>query len=515
MDTTTIGVRIGALAFVCAACGGAGPADEPAPTASDEARAAGGEARAEATPPAEGAEETRSPASDPRIAEAIRWELRADPAVGADRVAVEVEDGIATLRGSAPHLRMVDRAVDRARMIWGVRGVVSLVHVDERDRSDPAIAAAVRNALLIDPAAEAAELSVSVQDGELTLGGTVGSYAERRHAERTARAVSGVRAVDNMIEVASTTDRPDEEILADVEASLRADRWIDEWLLSARVEDGVVELDGVQPTAWAAERARRAAHVMGTEDVAASIRVEPFMAREMRRPPAGYQYPDDETIHRWVQRAIDRDPRVFRAEMDVDFVAPSATVILQGIVQSMDAMDAAEETALNVRGVREVDNRLVVDADPDDAHLSARIRRAFETHPAIQDASIEAVVDDGHVTLDGSVDALYTKLAAEDAVRRIPGVTGVDNTIDAPAPIPTAGMDDYVLRQQIRNRLRFHPYVDGAGIDVDVTDGSAVLTGTVDDWRSERSAIEAAYAAGATRVIDGLGIERGPHRRAP
>ena len=61
--------------------------------------------------------------------------------------------------------------------------------------------AAVRARLGADPALRGQPISVSAAGGTVTLRGTVATSAQRAEAERTARAVAGVGAVNNQLKV--------------------------------------------------------------------------------------------------------------------------------------------------------------------------------------------------------------------------------------------------------------------------------------------------------------------------
>ena len=67
--------------------------------------------------------------------------------------------------------------------------------------SDTALAAEVRSRIAADAALGAEALQVSVQGGTVTLRGLVRSGAERSGAERLARMVVGVAAVNNLLKV--------------------------------------------------------------------------------------------------------------------------------------------------------------------------------------------------------------------------------------------------------------------------------------------------------------------------
>ncbi|MDE2219878.1 MAG: BON domain-containing protein [Gammaproteobacteria bacterium] len=61
--------------------------------------------------------------------------------------------------------------------------------------------AAVRARLGADPALRGGAISVSAAGGTVTLRGTVATSAQRAQAERAARAVAGVSAVNNQLKV--------------------------------------------------------------------------------------------------------------------------------------------------------------------------------------------------------------------------------------------------------------------------------------------------------------------------
>jgi osmotically-inducible protein OsmY len=72
----------------------------------------------------------------------------------------------------------------------------------------------VIEALKSDEALEPSPITVTVQDGIVTLVGAVDSYTKKRHAEAIARDVDGVGSVVNQLEVVlpSSDQRADQEI---------------------------------------------------------------------------------------------------------------------------------------------------------------------------------------------------------------------------------------------------------------------------------------------------------------
>ena len=94
-----------------------------------------------------------------------------------------------------------------------------------------------------DPEVDASLISVSAQDGVVTLAGYVNTYAAKLFAERAARRVYGVKAVANELEVRLATERIDPDIAKDALDALR--NRIDVPLgITVTVRDGHITLAG-------------------------------------------------------------------------------------------------------------------------------------------------------------------------------------------------------------------------------------------------------------------------------
>ena len=122
---------------------------------------------------------------------------------------------------------------------------------------DDEIRERVSLALKSDEALETSQVTVTVEDGVVTLVGGVDSHAKKRHAESLARSVEGVESVVNRLEVVLPIgdQRSDEEIaraaLLALELSVR-DR------IKVSVDGGWVTLDGTVDSHEQKELAARA-----------------------------------------------------------------------------------------------------------------------------------------------------------------------------------------------------------------------------------------------------------------
>lgn len=86
------------------------------------------------------------------------------------------------------------------RNLPGVKGVSNLI--DVKSKMQPAeIKKQVEQALVRTAQTDAEHISVEVDDGKVTLKGTVRAWVERQEAERAAWRAPGVVSVDNRITV--------------------------------------------------------------------------------------------------------------------------------------------------------------------------------------------------------------------------------------------------------------------------------------------------------------------------
>lgn len=116
--------------------------------------------------------------------------------------------------------------------------------------------------------------------------------------------------------------------------------------------------------------------------------------------------------------------------------------------------------------------------------------------------SVHVKVENGWVTLTGSVDWQYQRVAAESAVRGLSGVVTVENLIDVK---PRVAPRD--VKQKILDALKRSAELEVDAICVNVTDGKVVLEGNVKSWYERGIAEHAAWSApGVKAVQDDLAI---------
>src|SRR6266403_2046920 len=142
--------------------------------------------------------------SDSEIERDVRDELKWDPDLDADDVAVSVKNGIVTLAGFVPSYADKFEAEAAAKRVAGVHAVandleVRLPAIDERP--DPDIARDAVAALKAELPISHDRIKVIVKDGWMTLEGGVEWQYQKTTAENAVRRVKGVKGVTNVIAV--------------------------------------------------------------------------------------------------------------------------------------------------------------------------------------------------------------------------------------------------------------------------------------------------------------------------
>jgi osmotically-inducible protein OsmY len=139
---------------------------------------------------------------DADLAETASQMLKAAVDVPSDTVKAGVRDHVITLSGTVTwqyQREAASRAVMYLRGVTAVANTISLTSTAPLSGAKTAIEAAVlRNAQLV-----SREITVDVTGSEVTLGGTVRSFAERRQAEYVAWSAAGVTSVKNHLTVTS------------------------------------------------------------------------------------------------------------------------------------------------------------------------------------------------------------------------------------------------------------------------------------------------------------------------
>jgi len=147
--------------------------------------------------------------SNEELVTGVIEELDWDPQVGNDSITVEADDGVVVLRGRVGSFREKREAQKTAQRVLGVKKVENDLHVHLMGLDaleDDELRADLLHALSLD-ALVPKTVSVSVDEGVVTLTGTVESQHQRAEVETVTADVFGVVDIVDKIEVTGPNQR--------------------------------------------------------------------------------------------------------------------------------------------------------------------------------------------------------------------------------------------------------------------------------------------------------------------
>jgi hyperosmotically inducible protein len=201
------------------------------------------------------------------------------------------------------------------------------------------------------------DVKSSVEDGIVTLTGTVDLYQRKLDAAKLARKTASVQGVRNLITVAGP-NVPDAQLEQKLAQELRYvrsgyDSTFDYFALG--VKDGVVTVEGQDRTGIGRDEALAdIANMPGVKDVVANISIEPVSLF-------------DDGLRIRAARALYRDPVLSKYAIDparpIRIIVENGHVTLYGSVDNKMDKEVAGIRANELFGAFSVDNKLVVEGN--------------------------------------------------------------------------------------------------------------------------------------------------------
>src|ERR1700730_3537744 len=145
---------------------------------------------------------TKELRSDSSIREDVSLELKWDPKIKSNDIAVAVKDGVVTLSGFVCSFWELDAAEKAAKRVYGVRAVADDLEVKLFwQRTDPEIARDAIRVLESHVSIPSDQIKVTVKNGDVRLEGTVDWEYQKNLAQSAVKKLRGVTGVVNQIEV--------------------------------------------------------------------------------------------------------------------------------------------------------------------------------------------------------------------------------------------------------------------------------------------------------------------------
>lgn len=369
--------------------------------------------------------------SDKALSEDINAALLEDPATDSYEIGTVVENGKVVLTGTVDSWQEKMLAEKVVKSVRGVKKVDNNIGVRYKsERSDFEIKKDIQRNLENDIWVDDALLEVEVEDGKVTLSGTVGSADEKTRAVTDAWVV-GVHDVDaeplevkywardEMQRRRGFEEITDAQIKKTINDAFFQDPRVFSFRVDVLVDKGAVTLSGIVDnlrTKSAAEQVAR--NTYGVWDVNNHIRVRPNTV------------PVNDTLKARVKRAMIRDPYVELHDLSIFVI--NGKVYLNGMVNTSYEKRRAQTVAERVKGVVDVSNNITYEHKwtwKPDWKICRDINSQLFWSPFVDSDQVTLSIDDGVVTLSGSVDSWSEKSAAEDNAYE-GGAKKVNNNLD-------------------------------------------------------------------------------------
>jgi osmotically-inducible protein OsmY len=456
--------------------------------------------------------------SDRVIQLAVEDELLRSAAVDGHLIDVDVSEGVVTLSGRVGNILAEQVAVGLAERIRGVESVIDEIEINVDRRPNADLEKDVMAALAADPVVHQLKFDVAAADGTVTLKGTVPSYGLKMLAGEVAMGAKGVAELNNELLVKSDKKLTDTELQQEIHELYLFAALLDDVHLEVAVNKSTVVINGTVTSSFQKSYAedlawRAGANEVDVRGVDVSWRHTNPLLRSQR-----YENATDDQIRAAVQRAFRHDPRVlsFSPEIQVDH----GVVTLMGEVSHLTAKRAAERDAAQTVGVRRVKNNLRTrwpDQPPTDEQIGDSTRQALARDPYVEKHNVVVEVENAHASLYGFVDTDFEKQHAVWTASCQKGVVHVNDYLAVRKNwVPKS---DAAIQAELDDKLKYAFIEPENQVTAKVTDGVAILQGTVDTWLMWQTALDQAVAAGARRPHNLIevryGLPSGPHYYGP
>jgi len=310
---------------------------------------------------------------------------------------------------------------------------------------DAWITAKTKLALLTSEGLHASSINVDTVDGTVALHGKVPSEAEKAKAEAEAKKIDGVREVRNLLQVVPASAEKvvkasDAELTDRVQKALKEDPQLQNSSVKVQsVNDGVVLLSGKTDTVTA--------HLAAIEDAS-------------RVPGVRRVASEIESPNKLADREIQKD-------------RPTA---------------GAKRTVTDTAG---------------DMYITSATKLRLIANQQTPSTDINVDTRNGIVTLFGTVPSPQAKAAAEAEARKVSGVKKVVNELQV---VPQSKKEavqakDDDVEKAIDDALAKRDDLRGSNIDVEVANGVARLTGTVENEQQRMAAAVAARSTPGVKAV--------------
>jgi osmotically-inducible protein OsmY len=207
----------------------------------------------------------------------------------------------------------------------------------------------------------------------------------------------------------------------------------------------------------------------------------------------------DAQIQTDVQNQLKWEPQLNAAEIGV--AVKNGIVTLAGIVDTYPKKLAAEKVTKSVIGVKAVALDLQVGISPvnrkSDTEIAEACVNALRWDSSVPDDKIKIKVENATVTMEGTVEWGYQRLAAKNAVIGLNGVKGVNNMI-----VVKQKPSSVDIKQRIRESFISTAGHEADNIRIETLGDKVVLRGNVKSHYEREEAENTAWATPGVNEVE-------------
>lgn len=288
----------------------------------------------------------------------------------------------------------------------------------------------------------------------------------------------------------------DEDIKENIVDQLVWDNRVDASEVKVEVESGEVTLTGTVPTFFAQEAVVDDVwDIDGVTSVDNELTIQPSESIVL-----------SSSLAESVKNVLDTN-----AQIDATRITVSVTVgrvVLEGTVDALWQKLQAEKLASGMSGVVDVTNEIAVVPGTNivDEVVAQNIVDAIDRNVNVDIDNVDVTVTDGHVTLAGTVGDWSARDAAYRAAANTVGAKDITDHIVV-EPVDDRTWTDAEIADAVRSQLIWDDQVDASDIDVSVSNGHVILTGTVSTYSAKVAARNNARTiAGVVSVENQLAV---------
>lgn len=201
-----------------------------------------------------------------------------------------------------------------------------------------------------------------------------------------------------------------------------------------------------------------------------------------------------------VMDELECEPTIDAAHIGV--AVEAGVVTLTGQVGNYSEKLRVEQAVRRVKGVKGIAEQIEVQYPGkklSDGELTKLALDLLDWDVDVPGEGIAVRVEKGWITLIGTVKWHFERQAAESAVRKLPGIRGVNNQISLE---PTEQLTN--IKKLIGDALSRRAEIVASQVSVSVEGDKVKLEGRVKSWHERQLAEQAAWAAPGVRYVENL-----------